>query len=81
MGHKQTRLGVDIGGTFTDIVMMDGDGTVYSKKLLSTPVDYSAAIEIGIAALCAELLAARWHGEPLPLPGKLAHALDTLRLV
>lgn len=32
------------------------------------------------AALCAELLAARWHGEPLPLLGKLAHALDTLRL-
>jgi len=33
------------------------------------------------AALCAELLAARWHGEPQPLPAKLAHALDTLRLV
>ena len=36
---------------------------------------------LSFAALCAELLAARWHGEPLPLPGKLAHALDTLRLV
>lgn len=35
---------------------------------------------LSFAALCAELLAARWHGEPLPLPGKLAHALDTLRL-
>jgi tRNA 5-methylaminomethyl-2-thiouridine biosynthesis bifunctional protein len=31
------------------------------------------------AALCAELLAARWHGEPLPLPAKLASALDTGR--
>lgn len=36
---------------------------------------------LSFAALCAELLAARWHGEPLPLPGKLAHALDTLRLI
>ncbi|RZL92524.1 MAG: FAD-dependent oxidoreductase, partial [Variovorax sp.] len=31
------------------------------------------------AALCAELLAAHWHGEPLPLPAALAKALDTRR--
>lgn len=31
------------------------------------------------AALCAELLAARLHGEPLPLPAKLAAALDVSR--
>ena len=55
MVKKQVRLGVDIGGTFTDIVMITEDGVVYSKKLLSTPSDYSVAIEEGIAALCAEL--------------------------
>ena len=32
------------------------------------------------AALCAEVLAAHWHGEPLPLPATLARALDTRRL-
>ena len=32
------------------------------------------------AALCAELLAAHWHGEPLPLPAAMARALDTRRL-
>ena len=32
------------------------------------------------SALCAELLAAHWHGEPLPLPATLARALDTRRL-
>ena len=32
------------------------------------------------AALCAELLAAHWHGEPLALPATLARALDTRRL-
>jgi tRNA 5-methylaminomethyl-2-thiouridine biosynthesis bifunctional protein len=31
------------------------------------------------AGLCAELIAARLHGEPLPLPGKLARALDVQR--
>jgi tRNA 5-methylaminomethyl-2-thiouridine biosynthesis bifunctional protein len=31
------------------------------------------------AALCAELLAARLHGEPLPLPPELADALDIAR--
>jgi tRNA 5-methylaminomethyl-2-thiouridine biosynthesis bifunctional protein len=31
------------------------------------------------AVLCAELLAARLHGEPLPLERRLAAALDTLR--
>jgi tRNA 5-methylaminomethyl-2-thiouridine biosynthesis bifunctional protein len=31
------------------------------------------------AALCAELLAARVHGEPLPLERRLARALDALR--
>ncbi|RZL91656.1 MAG: FAD-dependent oxidoreductase [Variovorax sp.] len=35
---------------------------------------------LSFAALCAELLAARWHGEPLPLPASLARSLDTRRL-
>jgi len=32
---------------------------------------------LSFAALCAELLAARWHGEPLPVPLAQAQALDT----
>ncbi len=35
---------------------------------------------LSFAALCAELLAARWHGEPLALPERLARTLDTRRL-
>ncbi|VTU29299.1 FAD-dependent 5-carboxymethylaminomethyl-2-thiouridine(34) oxidoreductase MnmC [Variovorax sp. PBL-E5] len=35
---------------------------------------------LSFAALCAELLAARWHGEPLALPATLARALDTRRV-
>lgn len=48
-------LGVDIGGTFTDIVLVRNDGALFSKKLLSTPADYSLAIEVGIAALLREV--------------------------
>ena len=48
------RLGVDIGGTFTDIILLAPDGTIYSKKILSTPDDYSRAIEEGVVQLLAE---------------------------
>lgn len=48
------RMGVDIGGTFTDIVLLGEDGAIHSKKTLSTPHDYSEAIENGVSALLAE---------------------------
>ncbi|HEX2825742.1 MAG TPA: hydantoinase/oxoprolinase family protein [Burkholderiales bacterium] len=53
--EEHYRAGVDIGGTFTDIVLVSNSGTVYSKKLLSTPHDYSAAIESGLRELLSEL--------------------------
>jgi N-methylhydantoinase A len=55
MDGLRYRIGVDIGGTFTDIVLMSDEGAVYSKKLLSTPADYSAAIEDGVVTLLSEL--------------------------
>ena len=45
------RLGVDIGGTFTDIVLLGDDGALFNKKILSTPDDYSRAIEDGVREL------------------------------
>ena len=45
------RLGVDIGGTFTDLVLVAEDGTVATHKLPSTPDDYGRAIGEGVAAL------------------------------
>ena len=48
------RLGIDIGGTFTDIVLLSDEGAIYSKKILSTPDDYSRAIHEGTATLLAE---------------------------
>ena len=36
-----TRIGIDIGGTFTDLVFLDPEGQVLRAKVLSTPDDYS----------------------------------------
>ena len=35
-------VGVDIGGTFTDCVVIDPDGGITVGKALSTPSDFSA---------------------------------------
>jgi N-methylhydantoinase A len=48
------RVGVDVGGTFTDIVFMSEAGEVTVKKVLSTPEDYSEAILEGIGASLAD---------------------------
>lgn len=49
------RVGVDIGGTFTDLVFLRPDGNLDRRKRPSTPNDYSQAIVEGIADYCAEL--------------------------
>ncbi len=36
---SQIRIGADIGGTFTDIVFLDGSGNVHTAKVSSTPDD------------------------------------------
>jgi len=45
---EEFRVGTDIGGTFTDIVFAGSKGTILTKKILSTPDDYSRAIAEGI---------------------------------
>ena len=48
------RLGVDIGGTFTDFALFDeGGGRIAVYKRLTTPADPSAAVVEGAAALLA----------------------------
>src|SRR5438067_12311218 len=52
---KLYRAGVDIGGTFTDIVLLGDDGSRYTKKGSSTVEDYARAIVDGLAALLGEI--------------------------
>jgi N-methylhydantoinase A len=48
------RLGVDIGGTFTDIVLLARDGRVVTKKVSSSTDDYARAIVEGLNQVFAE---------------------------
>jgi len=52
MNDKYYRLGCDIGGTFTDFVLLnDQTGEIMTGKCLTTPQDPSDAVEEGIRAL------------------------------
>ena len=49
------RLGVDVGGTFTDLLLFDaGSGAFWRHKTPSTPHDSSEGILTGVTAICAE---------------------------
>ena len=45
------RIGIDIGGTFTDLVATTSDGRVITHKIASTPHDYGEGIIDGLRAL------------------------------
>jgi len=47
------RLGVDVGGTFTDLLLIDeGSGQTFRDKVPSTPSDPSQAVINGARGLC-----------------------------
>ena len=46
---SEYKIGVDIGGTFTDVVLWDvAGGRTYNAKLLTTPDDPSRAVQEGV---------------------------------
>src|SRR5215831_4826445 len=49
------RVAIDIGGTFTDMVVMTGDGTLHESKGSTTADDPRRAVVVGLSALLAEL--------------------------
>ena len=50
------RLSVDVGGTFTDIVLFDdATKTIHATKVLSTPQDQSIGLIEGIKKICAQV--------------------------
>ena len=45
------RIGIDIGGTFTDLVSIDDTGLISTAKTLSTPEDPSLGVRTGLELL------------------------------
>ena len=48
------RIGVDVGGTFTDVVAADGSGRTWSCKVPTTPANPAQGVLDGLAALAPQ---------------------------
>lgn len=66
------RLAVDVGGTFTDLLLFHKDsGRFWRHKTPSTPADSSEGVMTGTAAVCAAAgvkpadIALVLHGTPV----------------
>ncbi len=51
MSPPEVRLGVDVGGTFTDVVLV-ANGTVTTAKVPTTPTTQQAGVLEGVARAC-----------------------------
>ena len=59
------RIGVDVGGTFTDVLLHADDGRVGVRKLLSTPPSYDLAVVEAVSGLAGgETSRRRQRGRP-----------------
>src|SRR4051794_32201019 len=67
MSDLASRAGIDVGGTFTDAVLVDDHGALHVAKVRSTPQDASEGFRDALGEL------ARRSGVPAPHLGYLAH--------
>ena len=59
------RIGVDVGGTFTDVLFHTADGRVQVRKLLSTPPSYDVAVVDAVSGLAG--------GDPTAAVSEVVH--------
>lgn len=52
--QHRARISVDIGGTFTDLVLLDAAGTSFSRKVPSTPANPADAVITGVTLILAD---------------------------
>src|ERR1700745_734170 len=64
-------IGIDVGGTFTDLVAIDADGRTVFAKSLSTPQDQSIGVMAGLEELARRLGLSR--AEMLAATERLVH--------
>jgi len=63
VSENRARIGVDVGGTFTDVILQTADGGVRIRKVLSTPPSYDRAVVEAVAGLTGdERVAGVVHG-------------------
>jgi N-methylhydantoinase A len=55
MTESRLKIAADIGGTFTDVVILFGDGRLATRKVPSTPDDYSRGVIDGLITLAGDL--------------------------
>jgi N-methylhydantoinase A len=67
LATKRVQIGIDVGGTFTDVVALDGDGAYHTLKTLSTPEDQSIGVLNGLKGMLARLAL------PSSTIGRLSH--------
>ena len=70
------RLGIDVGGTFTDIVLLGDDGALSTRKVSSTPDDYSRAIMEGVQGIIQD--AGADHGSVVEIGHGTTVATNTI---
>ena len=49
-----SRVGADVGGTFTDVIVEGPDGRTTTRKVLSTPPSYDKAVTVALDALLGD---------------------------
>src|SRR4051794_33500016 len=61
---RETRLGVDVGGTFTDLVALSAEGALVTAKVPSTPRDQSEGVmnALGTSEVEVDAVIALAHG-------------------
>jgi N-methylhydantoinase A len=82
------RLGVDVGGTFTDLLVIDEvNGRTYRDKVPSTPHDPSEAVIAGARQICGHAgiapneLALFLHGTTVATNAVLEHKIAKVGLI
>src|SRR4051794_996063 len=74
VSDNTARIGADVGGTFTDVILQRADGSATVRKLLSTPPNYDAAVVEAAAGLAGgAAVGAVVHGTTVATNAVLEH--------